>query len=103
VKRCARWDKWRCLPKRHYAKRALTGQLHDGTPFEASAVIAVRMPGDVNCDGKVNVKDAYIVAYAFGECPGRPRWNPLADENEDGKVDVKDYYIVCKHYGEFEP
>jgi len=66
-----------------------------GSSFE----VKVRIPGDINGDGKVDLKDAYIVAKAFGECEGRPRWNPLADLNEDGKADLKDYYIVSKNYG----
>ena len=65
-----------------------TGQLHNETSaraFEGSAVIAVRMPGDLNMDGRVDVTDVAMVSAAFGSYPGHPRWNPVADENEDGK------------------
>jgi len=60
--------------------------------------------GDINGDRKVDVKDVYAVAKAYGSSmegpdpPGHP-WNPLCDINGDGKVDVKDYYIVCKSFG----
>lgn len=64
--------------------------------------------GDVNFDGKVDVKDVYKVALAYGsslEGPNPPghSWDPNCDINVDNKVDVKDYYIVCKHYGEVGP
>lgn len=70
--------------------------------------IIVAWIGDINYDGKVDVKDVYKVGLAFGTSifppnpPGR-NYNPNSDINNDGKVDVKDYYIVCKHYGEVDP
>jgi hypothetical protein len=54
---------------------------------------------DINFDGKVDLKDYYTVTKAFGECPGRPRWNPDADLNNDGKVDLKDVYTCAKNFG----
>jgi len=68
----------------------------------------VEIPGDINADGKVDVKDVYKVALAYGTSlegsnpPGRT-YEPNCDINGDDEVDVKDYYIVCKHYGETAP
>jgi parallel beta-helix repeat protein len=59
--------------------------------------------GDINNDGKVDVKDINIAARAFGSSPGNPRWNPLADVNHDGKVDIRDIALIAKHYGEHDP
>jgi len=70
--------------------------------------VFVAMVGDVNGDNKVDVKDVYAVAKAFGTSkegpnpPGRT-YEPNCDINDDGKIDIKDYYIVCKHYGETDP
>ena len=70
--------------------------------------VYVAMVGDINGDGKVDVKDVYAVAKAYGTSlegpnpPGRT-YNPNYDINGDDKVDVKDYYIVCRHYGEVDP
>jgi hypothetical protein len=61
--------------------------------------LKVRLMGDVNGDGKVDLKDVYIVSLAFGSYPGHPKWNPVADLNRDGKVDLKDVYLVTKNYG----
>jgi hypothetical protein len=77
----------------------VAGRLYDGTMFEGSGVIRVRMPEDVNCDGKVDAKDVLIVLKAFWTLPNCPRWNPLADLNEDGMVDARDLCIVCVNYG----
>jgi hypothetical protein len=57
------------------------------------------IPGDTNRDGKVELKDIYAVAKAYGSYPGHPRWNPACDINGDGKVELKDYYVTCKNYG----
>lgn len=65
--------------------------------------VIVAMVGDVNADGKVDIKDVYKVAQAYGSFPGHPKWNPICDINNDGKVDMKDYYIVCKNYGKVDP
>jgi hypothetical protein len=85
----------------HYGKVALTatGELYDKTLFEGSDVVRVKMPGDVNFDGKVNLNDVLLVAKAICSHPGSPRWNPAADENEDNTINLVDFFIVCKNYG----
>jgi PKD repeat protein len=54
--------------------------------------------GDLNGDGKVDMRDIAIVAKAFNTIPGDPNWNPIADLNGDGKVNMKDISIVAKAY-----
>jgi archaellum component FlaF (FlaF/FlaG flagellin family) len=70
--------------------------------------LKVRFIGDVNGDGKVDVKDVYAVSQAFGSygpdylypgSPPHPKWNSDADINGDNKIDVKDIYAVSKNYG----
>jgi hypothetical protein len=84
-----------------YGKITLTVafRLYDGTMFEGSDTIRAKMPGDVNCDGKVEVRDVAAAAAAYGSHPGHPRWNPMADENEDDKIDVKDLASIIINYG----
>jgi hypothetical protein len=57
-------------------------------------------PGDINRDGKVDMKDVAIAAMAFGSYAGHPRWNSIADENEDGKIDMRDIAVICRNFGE---
>jgi parallel beta-helix repeat protein len=77
----------------------LTGQLTDGTQFEGNDAITVKMPGDVNIDGKVDIKDIAFAAKAFGSYPGHPAWNYTVDENEDNKIDIKDIALIVKNFG----
>jgi len=64
----------------------------------------ITMPGDINADGKVDLKDVYATALAYGTSfdgpnPEGRKYNPNCDINNDYKVDLKDYYAVCKNYG----
>jgi parallel beta-helix repeat protein len=77
----------------------LSGKFYDGTLFEGYDTIRVRMPGDLNMDGKVDMKDISIAAKAFGSYPEHPRWNPIADENEDNKIDIFDIALTCRNFG----
>jgi hypothetical protein len=77
----------------------VTGKLVNGTSFIGSAVVAVRMAGDINIDGRVNMEDIGIVAKAFGCCPGDTRWNRTADENEDGTINMVDIALVARQFG----
>jgi hypothetical protein len=77
----------------------LSGKLYDGTLFEGYDIIRVRMPGDLNLDGKVDMKDISIATKAFGSYPSHSRWNPIADENEDNKIDMVDIALICRNFG----
>jgi len=70
--------------------------------------IIVAMPGDITGlngypDGKVDMRDIYLVAKGFGSYPSHPRWNPNADINNDGKVDMRDIYSVARNFGKTDP
>jgi hypothetical protein len=53
---------------------------------------------DLNIDGKVDLKDVYILQVAFGTNPTRPRWNPIADINKDSKIDLRDALKLYRAY-----
>jgi hypothetical protein len=72
----------------------------------------VSIPGDINGDRKVDMKDVAAVAKAYGSalssadgwywhsprkscCPHSPN----CDINDDGKIDLKDYSVTTKNYG----
>jgi len=59
----------------------------------------VTIPGDINNDKKVDMKDVGAAAKAFGSYPGHPRWNPNADIIENNKIDMRDIAIVAKNFG----
>jgi len=61
--------------------------------------LKIRIVGDVNGDGKIEITDVAIASAAFGSYPGHPRWNPSADINRDGRVDTKDVAMVSANFG----
>jgi parallel beta-helix repeat protein len=65
----------------------------------ACGPINVRIMGDINGDGEVDVKDLLMAAKAFGSSPGDPRWNLDADINGDNKVDIRDILLVARNFG----
>jgi hypothetical protein len=77
----------------------VTGQLNNGTQLEGSNVIKVRMPGDINIDGKVDISDVALAVKAWGAYLGHSRWNPVADENEDNVINVIDLALIAMNYG----
>jgi len=66
-------------------------------------IVYVGIPGDVNADGKVNVKDIFAVAKAFGSELGQPRYDPNLDINNDGKINVKDIFTTARNFGKEDP
>jgi hypothetical protein len=77
----------------------VSGKLINGIGFEGCDTIRVRMPGDINMDGKVDIIDVVIAGSALGSEPGHPRWNPTADENEDNIIDILDLISICLNFG----
>jgi hypothetical protein len=74
----------------------------------ADGKIKVRILGDINGDGVVDIGDVARVAAAFGSygpnslypgCPAASRWNPDADINRDGVVDIMDIALVAHNFG----
>lgn len=63
-------------------------------------MVKVKMPGDINGDGVVDIYDALLASTAFGSSPGDPNWNPAADMNGDGTVDIYDMIILSSHFGQ---
>jgi len=70
--------------------------------------VRVKLPGDVDGDGDVDIADLSWIARAFGTDSSWPegtdwdQWNPDADINNDNKVDVVDLYIAATNYGRAE-
>lgn len=60
--------------------------------------VKIRIPGDANGDGTVDMADVSIIADAFLAEPGHPLWNPDADMNYDNSIDMADISIVVDHF-----
>lgn len=57
------------------------------------------MLADINFDFKVDIRDVFTVAKAFGSELGHPRWNIVADINGDRIVNIRDIYLIAKDFG----
>ena len=57
------------------------------------------LPGDINCDGTVDIFDFSILHSAYGSNPISPNWIPDADINGDKTVDIYDFSILHSFYG----
>jgi len=86
--------------KGNYTVTLTVVDINSATSVLTKIIVVSGLIGDLNGDGKVDIKDIAIVAKAYGSYPGDPNWNPVADVNGDGKVDIKDIAAVAKHYGE---
>jgi hypothetical protein len=65
----------------------------------STSMFTVVLTGDLNHDGKIDMRDIAAVAKAFGTRPGDALWNPAADLDKSGKVDMKDIAIVARAFG----
>lgn len=63
------------------------------------SAVTITIPGDINGDFKVDMKDIGEAARAFGTAPGATKWDANADINNDGKVDMKDIGTAAKNFG----
>ena len=61
--------------------------------------VKVRIRGDVNNDGSVDILDLILVSEAFNTQPGDPKYDMYADINRDGFIDVLDMIIVSTNLG----
>jgi hypothetical protein len=64
----------------------------------ADGKVKVRILGDVNGDGIVDVVDISIQVDAFLAELGHPRWNPDADLDHDRIIDLADVSITIDHF-----
>jgi hypothetical protein len=55
------------------------------------------LPGDVNCDGRVNAIDAaYVLQYSAGLISGLP-CQTKADVNQDGHINSIDAALILQY------
>lgn len=61
--------------------------------------VKIRIPGDVNGDGSVNILDCIIASNSFASTPSDPRWNRYCDINRDNKVNILDMIRISINFG----
>lgn len=58
------------------------------------------LAGDINGDGKVDMKDVGYVARRFMCVPGDPLWDARGDLDSNGEIDMADAETAARHFGE---
>ncbi len=97
------WNTTDVQPCVHYTIKAEASLVPD--EFDTSdntytdGTVKIKMEGDVNGDGSVDVMDLSIVSLAYGSFEGEPDYNPDADLNKDGVVDMRDLATVAMNLG----
>jgi hypothetical protein len=56
--------------------------------------------GDVNYDGRIDMRDVGFVARRFGLVQTDPLWSAHSDLNEDGIIDMRDVGITARKFGQ---
>ena len=62
--------------------------------------VKIKMLGDLNGDGIIDVFDLVAVGMAFGSKPGDPNWDEETDLVQDNLIDIFDLVYIAMHYGE---
>jgi hypothetical protein len=70
--------------------------LEDNTYIDGT--VKIKILGDINGDGIVDMTDIGELIRAFGATPASPRWNQEADLNFDNKIDMTDVGIILRNY-----
>ena len=66
-----------------------------------NGLVKIKILGDINGDGKVDIFDIVLAADAYGTVLGDPLWNPDADVAPIyGKIDIFDIVTVGSKYGQ---
>jgi len=98
-----KWNTSLVTPCKNYTLRAeasiLPYEYNTDNNVYVDCSVKVRMLGDVDGNGVINMNDMYFAAKAFGSRPGYPSWNPLADIDGNEKVDMLDFWLMAKNFG----
>jgi len=63
-------------------------------------IVRIKMRGDLNGNGVIDIYDIVLAAVAYASRPGDPNWNPEADLMKPfGLIDICDIVMLASMYG----
>jgi hypothetical protein len=62
--------------------------------------VQVRIIGDANGDGRIDIFDCILASNAFGASSSEPEYQVFCDVNQDGLIDIFDMIQFAIHFGE---
>jgi hypothetical protein len=65
-----------------------------------NGVIEIRIPGDADLSGLVELDDFYLWAGNFGKTPNECPPGVYSDFDDNGLVEMLDFYVWTRHWGE---
>jgi PKD repeat protein len=80
------------------AEAPLVGDINPGDNTLADGTVKIKIIGDVNGDGRVDIDDLVLIVAAIPSYPGHPEWNPQVDLNGDNIVDIADIVIALGNF-----
>jgi len=97
------WDTSECEMNKNYTIAAYADIVNGEVDVEDNSLVDgtvwVKMPGDIDGNGKVDYKDLFTLAASYGTKVGDDGFNASCDFNNDGKVDYKDLFTLAANYG----
>jgi hypothetical protein len=102
------WNTTGLEPCNNYTIKAEASQLPHEIDVEnniyTDGFVKIKMIGDVNGDGVIDIYDITAAAAAYWTREGDPGWNPEADvAPEWGIIDIYDLVTIAAHYGQSCP
>jgi PKD repeat protein len=86
------------------AQAPLTGDINPSDNVFTDGTFYVKMIGDVNADGRIDILDVVVAAAAYHSTPKDPNWNPQADlAPKFGLIDILDIVSIVSYYGTVAP
>ena len=81
------------------AKAPIVGDINPSDNNKTDGTVKIKMVGDINADGIIDIFDIVTAALAFGATPSDPNWDPQAELVEDGIIDIFDLVTIAMVFG----
>jgi hypothetical protein len=98
------WNTTGLTPCHNYTIKAIASQVPYELDLEnnvyVDGFVKIKMIGDVNGDGKIDICDITSASTCYGSKEGDPNWNPDADVAPQwGVINIYDLVTIASRYG----